>query len=106
MLSQLHQTLFSTLTAFDHKADLSFQPSDFSAGFVQGPLRLIDHVARSVMGLANRFQIRFHVAQIGYPGLQVGGGFVYIGLQVTLAGLGLAAFDEPQLVLLERAVGF
>ena len=57
------------------------------------------------MGLTDAFQIRFHMAQIGNARLQVVGGFVNVGLQTALACFSLAALDEPQLVLLERAVG-
>ena len=45
LLGQLLQTLLDANAAIDHKSDFSFQPADFSAGFIKFALRLVDMVA-------------------------------------------------------------
>ena len=105
LFSELHQALLGTLAAFDHKTNLGFQAPHFGAGFVQSTLRLVHLIACRVMRLANGFQVRLDMAQVGNARLQIVGGFFNVRLQTALARLGFAAFDEPQLVLFERAVG-
>jgi hypothetical protein len=67
---QLHQALLDALAAFDHEADLGFQPADFGAGFVELALRLVDLVAGGVVRLAHGFQFAFDAAQVGHARLR------------------------------------
>jgi hypothetical protein len=62
---QLHQALLDALAAFDHEADLGFQPADLGAGFVELALGLVDLVAGGVVRLAHRLQFALDVAQVG-----------------------------------------
>ena len=105
LFHQLLQALLGALSAFHHKADFGLQPPHFGAGFVQLALRLVDLVTCGVMRLANGFQIGLDVAQIGHARFERVHGLVHIRLHAALVGLGIAALQKPQLVLLERAVG-
>ena len=66
LLGQGDQALLHALAAFDHKADFRLQAPHLCTGLVKQPLHLVDLVARSVVGLADRFQIGLNVAQIGH----------------------------------------
>ncbi|EWS63648.1 hypothetical protein Y695_03117 [Hydrogenophaga sp. T4] len=57
------------------------------------------------MRLADGFQLGLDPAQVGGARFQVVQRLGRIGLDLDLVGLGLAAFQEPELVLLERGAG-
>ena len=57
------------------------------------------------MRLADGFQIGFDVPQIGHARFQCIDRLVNVRLHAALVGLSVAAFQEPQLMLLEHAVG-
>ena len=105
LLLQLHQPLFGALTPLHHKADFGFELAHFGTGFVELALGLVDLVTGRVVRLADGFQIGLDMAQIGHARLQRVDGLVHIDLHLALVTLGFAAFQEPQLVLLEGAVG-
>ncbi|MCY1522346.1 hypothetical protein D9M68_571950 [compost metagenome] len=100
----MHQALFDTLAAFDHEADLAFEPADFGAGFVELALRLVHQVAGAVVGLAHGFEFGLDAAQVGGARFEVVDGLFRIGLDLGLVGIAFAALEEPQLVLLLRGV--
>ena len=105
LLFQLCQALLDTQAAVHHKADFSFQPADFSTGFIQLALRLVDVVTCGIVRLPNGFQVSLNVAQVGDAAFQcIDGGFG-VGLDAGLVGFAFSTFQKPQLVLLERAVG-
>ena len=104
LLGQGDQALLHALAAFDHKADFGFQTTDLGAGLVKQPLHLVDLVARSVVGLADRLQIGLNVAQIGHARLQRNHRALRIGLHFGLVGQRFGALEVPLLVLLERHI--
>ena len=105
LLFQLGQALLDAQPAIHHKADFRLQPADFGAGLVELALRLVDVIAGRIVRLPHGFQVGFNVAQVSHPAFQIVDGFFSIGLDLGLVGFGLGALQEPQLVLLERAVG-
>ena len=104
LLRKLDQTLLHALASLDHETDFSLEPSDLGTGLVQQPLRLVDLVTRSVMGLANGFQVGLDMAQIRHTAFQFVDRLFGLSLDSQLVGLALAALEEPQLVLLQRHV--
>ena len=96
--------LLDPLTAFHHEADFCLQPAHFGAGFIQLALGLVDMVARSVVRLADGFQVGLDAAQVGHARLQVIDRLFRIGLDPRLVSFALRALEKPQLVLLQRHV--
>ncbi len=96
------QTLLHTLAAFHHEADFSLQPAHIGTGLVQQALRLVDLIARSVMGLAHGFQTGLDVAQVGHTAFQRVHRTFGIGLDFGLIRFGFGALQKPLLMLLER----
>ena len=88
---ELRQALLNAHTPIDHKADFCFQTPDFSAGFIQLALGLVDLIARGVMRLPHRFQVGLNVAQISQPAFQFIDGFFSIGLDLGLVSLTFGA---------------
>ena len=88
---ELRQALLNAHTPIDHKADFCFQTPDFSAGFIQLALGLVDLIARGVMRLPHRFQVGLNVAQISQPAFQFIDGFFSIGLDLGLVSLAFGA---------------
>ena len=105
LLHQLLQALLCALAAFDHEPDFGFELSDLGTGFVQFALGLVDLVTCGVMRLADGFQVGLDVPQIGHARFQRIDRMVNVRLHAALVGLSVASLQEPQLVLLERAVG-
>ena len=105
LLLQLHQALLGTLAAFDHEADFGFELAHLGAGFVELALGLIDVIACGVVRLADGLQLGLHMAQVGHARFQRIDRLVHFGLEFALVALGLSPLEEPQLVLLERALG-
>ena len=105
LFDELGQALLHALSAFDHKTDLGLELAHFGAGFVQLALRLVHAIARSVMRLADGLELGLDAAQVGGARLQIGHGLRGLGLDAHLIGLGLGAFQEPELVLLELRIG-
>ena len=104
LLGQLRQALLNTLAAFDHVADLGFELANLGRGLVELALGLVHRVARSVVGLADGFQIGLDMAQLGHARFQVVHGLQALGTHAVLFFLGVGALEEPELVLLERHV--
>ena len=91
LLFELRQPLLYPQSAVHHKAYLGLEPTHVAAGLIQFALRLVDVVACSVVRLADGLQIRFNVAQIGHPGLQVVDCFVSAFLDFALVALRVGA---------------
>ena len=68
-------------------------------------LRLVELIARLIVGLSHGLEIGLDVPQISGLGLQVQHGLLHLLLQTKLIGSGFAAAQEPELVLLERDIG-
>ena len=105
LLFKLHQALLYPLAAFHHKANLRFQLAHLGSGFVELALRLVHLVASGVVRLPDGFQLGFHTAQVGRARLQVVERLCGVVFHLGLVGVGLAALQKPQLVLLERGAG-
>ena len=88
---ELRQPLLNAHTPIDHKADFSLEAPDFSAGFIQLALGLVDLIARGVMRLPHRFQVGLNVAQISQPAFQFIDGFFSISLDLGLVSLAFGA---------------
>jgi len=98
------QALFDALAAFHHKTDLGFQSADLGTGLVQQALRLVDLIARRVVGLAHRLQFGLDVAQVRDPAFQRVDRTLGFGLDLALIRLGLGSLEKPELMLLERDI--
>ena len=79
------------LATFDHKSNFRLQPAHFGTGLIEQTLALVHLIAGGIVGLADRFQIGFDVAQIGHFGLQRIGGLQDAFLQLVLIGQSFCA---------------
>ena len=102
LLLELHQALLGALAAIDHKTDLGLELADLGTGLVQLALGLVDLVAGTVVRLPDGLELGLDAAQVGHARLQVVDRLQAFGLDLGLIGLGLAALEEPQLLLPQR----
>ena len=89
------------LATLDDKSNLRFKLAHIRTGFIQQPLTLIDLVTGGIVGLADRFQIGFNVAQIGDFGFQAIGRLQDAFLQLGLIGQGFGTLQKPKLLLFQ-----
>ena len=99
LLVELRKPLLHALAAFNHEADLGFQPSHFGARFVELALGVVDVVPGRVMRLPDGFQVGLDAAQVGDARLQLVHGLLGLGLDATLVHFTFRALEEPLLVL-------
>ena len=88
LLFKVGQALLNPLATLHHKTNFSFQPPHFGAGLIKLALRLVDLVARRIVGLAYGFQVGFNMAQIGHAGFKLGTGFLNVFQQFVAVSLG------------------
>ena len=100
---QINQPRLDPLPAFDDIADAFLEPADFELRLGITALRGMQLVASSVMRLAQRFQPGLDLAQLGQAGFQrIDRVEMFLPDPGLLAG-GVAVFQEPELLQLERA---
>ncbi len=101
---QFEHALFDALAALDDIADALFEPGHFERRFSQRPLHVVQFIARGVVRLADRFQLRLAVAQLGHAPFQRVGGRQHFLLDALLLARRVTMLQEPELMQLERAL--
>ena len=102
LLGQLDQALLHALAPFHHVADLGFQAPDIGRGLIQPALGLVHLVARSVVGLADGFQLGLDAAQVGHAPSRSVHGLQAVHARTFSWSASASARSKPLLVLLER----
>ena len=98
---QLGQARLGALAAFDHVADALLEPAHLQLRLRPARPARRAGVGRGVVRLADLFQLRLDVAQVGHARFERVGGLEHGQLDALVLARRVAVLQEPQLVQLQ-----